>query len=81
MVPSAGVEPHTINAVNSTGAQPPPPSADPRPGHYHFFASNGKFPGVETLQLSNPPAWGQKNRANSTFSVNTATLFIDHTVE
>ena len=33
MVPSAGVEPPTINAVNSTGAQPPPPlRLTPGPG-------------------------------------------------
>ena len=30
----------------------------------HFFALDGKFPGVGTLELSNPPSWGRKKRAN-----------------
>ena len=28
-----------------------------------FFASSGKFPAVGSLELSNPPGWGQKKRA------------------
>jgi len=35
-------------------AQPPPPPGSP-PGIGIFFALDGKFPGVGTLQLSNPP--------------------------
>ena len=30
------------------------------PGISIFFALDGKFPGVGTLELSNPPGWGQK---------------------
>ena len=46
-----------------------------------FFALDGKFPGVGTLELSNPPGWGRKKRANAPSSINTATFFIDCTVE
>ena len=46
-----------------------------------FFAWDGKFPEVGTLQLSNPPGWGRKKRTNALSSVNTATFFIDRTVE
>ena len=46
-----------------------------------FFAMDGKFPGVGTLELSNPPGWGRKTGANAPSSVNTATFFIDHTVK
>ena len=46
-----------------------------------FFALDGKFPGMGTLELSNPPGWGRKKRANAPSSVNTATFFIDRTVE
>ena len=45
-----------------------------------FFALNGKFPGVGTLELSNSPGWRRKNRANALSSNNTATFFIDCTV-
>ena len=38
-------------------------------------------PGVGTLELSNSPGWGPKKRANAPSSVNTATFFIDCTVE
>ena len=31
-----------------------------------------------TLELSNPPGWGPKKRANAPSSVNAATLFIVH---
>ena len=44
-------------------------------------ALNGKFPGVATLELSNPPGWERKKRVNALSSVNTATFFIDRTVE
>ena len=40
------------------------------PGISVFFALDGKFPGVGTLELTNPPGW-----------VDTATFFIDRTVE
>ena len=46
-----------------------------------FFALDGKFLGVGTLELSNPPGWGRKKKANDPSSVNTATFFIDQTVE
>ena len=43
-----------------------------QPGHkYFFFALDSKFPGVGTLELSNPPGWGRKKRANAPSSVNT----------
>ena len=48
----------------------------------HFvFGLDGKFPGVGTLELLNPPRWGRKKRTNAPSSVNTATFFIDRTVE
>ena len=46
-----------------------------------MFALDGKFPGVGTLELSNPLGWGRKKRANAPSSVNTTTFFIDTTVE
>ena len=46
-----------------------------------FFALDGKFLGVGTLELSNPPGWGRKKKANGPSSVNTATFCIDRTVE
>ena len=48
---------------------------------FFFFALDGKFPGVGTLELSNPPGWGRKKRANAPSSVNSATFFIDRTVQ
>ena len=53
---------------------PRPPRADPRELAF-FFALDGKFPGVGTLELANPPGWGRKKRANVPSSVNTATFF------
>ena len=38
---------------NSSCARPPPPRADPWELAF-FFALDGKFPGVGTLELSNP---------------------------
>ena len=68
-------------SVNSTcGEHPPPPRPDPR-ALALFFALDGKFPGVGTLELSNPLGWGPKKTANAPSSVNTATFFIDRTVE
>ena len=46
-----------------------------------FLALDGKLPGMGTLELSNPPGWGRKKRANAPSSVNTATFFIDRIVE
>ena len=40
-----------------------------------------EFPGVGTLELSNPPGWGREKRANTPSSASTATFFIDRTVE
>ena len=34
---------------------PPPPRADPRALAFFIFALHGKFPGVGSLELSNPP--------------------------
>ena len=60
----------------------PPPRFPGRPqGISTFFALDGNFPGVGTLELSISPGWGRKKRANTPSSVNTATFFIDHTVE
>ena len=64
----------------SIPAGPSSPRADPRELAL-FFALDGKFPGVGTLELSNPPGWGRKKRANAPSSVNTVTFFIDRTVE
>ena len=61
-------------------AAPSPPRAEPRALAY-FFALDGKFPGVGTLELSNPQGWGRQKRANAPSFVNTATFFIDCTVE
>ena len=65
-----------------------PLSFRPTPGigqlkspHPREFALDGKFPGVWTFKLSNPPVWGRKRRANIPSSVNTATFSIDRTVE
>ena len=60
---------------------PAAPSAPPPPVIGIFFALDGKFPGVGTLELSNPPGWERKKRTNAPSSVNTATFFIDCTVE
>ena len=61
-------------------AAPRPPRADPR-ALAIFLAWNGKFPAVGSLELSNPPGWGRKKRANAPSFVNTATFFTDHTVQ
>ena len=56
---------------------PPPPTSVP--GISIFFALDGKFPGVETLEVSNSTGRGRKKRANAPSSVNSATFFIDCT--
>ena len=61
-------------------SNPPSPWGDPQ-ALALFFALDGKFPGVGTLELSNPLGWGQKKTANAPSSVNTATFFMDRTVE
>ena len=43
----------------------PTPLHGPTPGHQHFFALDGKFPGVGTLELSISLWWGRKKRANN----------------
>ena len=58
----------------------PPLRADPRELAF-FFALDGKFQGVGTLELANLPGWGRKQRANAPSSVNSATFFIDRTVQ
>ena len=40
------------------------PRADPR-ALAIFWAWNGKFPAVGSLELSNPQGWGRKKRANA----------------
>ena len=74
----------TYASVNSICAQLPPspraPLADLRALAF-FFTLDGKFPEVGTLELSNPLGWGQKKRANAPSSINSATFFIDRTVE
>ena len=60
---------------------PPPPPPGWSPGISTFFALDGKFPRVGTLELSSSPGWGRKRRANAPSSVNTANFFIDRTVE
>ena len=46
-------------------APSPPPPPGLTPGHWHFFALDGNFRGVGTLELSNPPGWGQKKTSNA----------------
>ena len=58
-------------SIPAASNHPPPPG----------ISMDGKFPGVGTLKLSNPPGWGRKKRENAPSSVNTATFFIDCTVE
>ena len=64
----------------SIPAAPSPTLADPRASAF-FFALDGKFPWVGTLELSNLPGRGQKKRANAPYSINAATFFVDRTVE
>ena len=58
------------------------PAPSPRPGLTPggiiiFLALDGKFPGVGTLELSNPLGWGRKKRANAPSSVNTNLIVFD----
>ena len=43
----------------------PTPGADPRASAF-FFALDGKFPGLGTLELPNPPGWGRKKQDSIT---------------
>ena len=71
--------PIPLNAsVISSCAQPPAPELTLGPSQFFAFL---QIPGVGTLELSNPPEWGRKKRANALSFVNTATFFIDRTVE
>ena len=47
-------------SVNSTCSQPPPPPPGLTPWHCIFFALDGKFPEVGTLELSNLPGGDEK---------------------
>ena len=67
--------------INQFHLRPAPPPPRLTSGQWHFFAFDGKFPGVGTFELSNPPGWERKKRANAPSSVNAATFFIDRTVE
>ena len=59
-----------IQSIPVAPRPPPPPALE------------GKFPGVGTLELSNPrDGGGGGKRANAPTSVNTATFFIERTVE
>ena len=62
----------SIPAAPST---PLPPGSPP--GISLFFRLGWQIPGVGTLEMSNPPGWGRKKRANVLSSVNTTTFFID----
>ena len=68
----------SIPAVPSASLPPPPP-VDPR--SLAFWMANSRRWLGGTFELPNPPGWGRKKRANATSSVNTATFFIDCTVE
>ena len=56
---------HTNASVNSSCAQPHPPPLGWPPGISIFFALDGKFPGIGTLELSNPLGWGRWKRVNA----------------
>ena len=70
----------SVNSSCALNPHPPLPSGL-TPAHQHFFALDGKFPGMGTIELSNPPRWGRKKWAKAPSSVNTATFFIDCTIE
>ena len=53
------------NAIMMQSINPPPPGADPRASAF-FFALDGKFPGLGTLELPNPPGWGRKKQDSIT---------------
>ena len=59
----------------------PPKNNPPTPRAQLFSPLDGKFRGVGTLELSNPPGWGRKKKANRQQSVSSATFFIVCTVE
>ena len=50
-------------------------------GRSRSVPRGSEFPGVGTLELSNPPGWGREKRANAPSSASTVTFFIDRTVE
>ena len=52
--------------MQSISHPPPPPPPGLTPGHQHFFALDGKFPGLGTLELPNPPGWGRKKQDSIT---------------
>ena len=60
--------------------RPGPPRADPRELAF-FLPWMANSRGLGTLELANPPGWGRKKRANAPSSVNSATFFIDRTVQ
>ena len=53
---------------------PPPHRDDPRA--LLFFCLGWQISGMGTLELSNPPGWGQKKGANAPSSVNAATFLM-----
>ena len=66
-------------SIPASPSTPLPPGSPP--GISLFFRLGWQIPGVGTLEMSNPSGWGRKKRANVLSSVNTATFFIDGTVE
>ena len=84
-VPGNRLQKHRENRLRLLNYLKTPPPSPPLPCppdiSIFFFALDGKFPGVGTLELSNPPGWGRKKRANAPSSINTATFFIDRAVE
>ena len=73
---------HTNTVMHqSIPPAPSPPSPPDWPPGISIFCLGWQIPGVGTLELSNPPGWGRKKRANAPSSVNTATFFIDRTVK
>ena len=69
----------SVNSSCVLSTSPPPLPPTWVPGISIFFALDAKFPGVETLEVSNSTGRGRKKRANAPSSVNTATFFIDCT--
>ena len=80
-VPRGSVYALSIMHQSITAAPSPSPPPGLTPGISIFFVLDGKFSGVGTLELSNPPMWGREKRANAPSPVSTATFFIDRTVE
>ena len=67
-------------SIPAAPSAPPPFSrADPPGISIFFFALDGKFPGVGTLELSNPP--GTKKEGKCPVLREHCNIFVDRTVE